>query len=115
MHSLTNNAAVLPQEQVTEMLHELALPKHRRGYSCLCVGVPRFAIDTTQSMTKELYPYIAKVFEYQDWRAVEHGIRDVIQAAWEDRDPAVWEKYFPNQSKVPSNKQFIATLAERIK
>lgn len=115
MQSSTNNTAIPPQEQVTEMLHELALPKHRRGYSCLCIGLPRFAEDTTQSLTKELYPYIAETFDYPDWRAVEHAIRDVIQAAWESRDPAVWEEYFPNQNKVPSNKRFIAALAERIK
>lgn len=103
-----------PGEQTTDMLHELALPIHRRGYSCLCIGIPRFAPDRSQSLSKELYPCIAKYYGYSDWHAVESAIRDVILTAWENRDPVVWEKYFPNQGKVPSNKQFIATLAERI-
>ena len=115
MDSLTNNAAVLPQEQVTEMLHELSLPKHRRGYSCLCIGIPRFALDQSQSLSKELYPFIAEYYGYSDWHAVESAVRDIILAAWENRNPAVWEKYFPNQSRVPVNKLFIATLAERIR
>jgi len=102
------------REQTTDMLHELALPIHRRGYSCLCIGIPHFATDRTQSLSKELYPFIAAYYGYSDWHAVESAIRDVILTAWENRNPAVWEKYFPNQSRVPSNKQFIATLAERL-
>lgn len=98
-----------------EMLHELGLSIHRLGYKQLCVAIPCFAINDEQSLTKELYPYIAKQFGYEDWHAVEHAMRFVILSAWENRDPDVWEKYFPNAKKPPSNKCFIATLAERLK
>ena len=104
-----------PGTQTRDMLHELALPIHRRGYACLCIGIPRFAQDHSQSLSKELYPFIAECFGYSDWHALESAVRDVILTAWEHRDPAVWEKYFPNQSRVPGSKQFIATLAERIR
>ena len=115
MQTRINTPSPILQEQTIAMLHELALPIHRRGYKQLCIGIPRFALDDTQSLSKDLYPYLAEYFNYSDWHAVESSIRDVILDAWEHRNPDVWEKYFPNQTKVPSNKQFIATLAERLR
>jgi hypothetical protein len=50
-----------------------------------------------------------------DWRAVEFAIRKTILSAWENRDPEKWEVYFPGITKAPTNKQFVATLAQRIK
>ena len=96
------------------ILHELGVPVHRNGYRQLGVAIPCFALDDTQSLSKELYPYVAARFGHTDWRCVEHAIRLVILDAWDRRDPEVWEQYFPNCRKPPSNKQFIATLAERV-
>ena len=97
------------------MLHELQIGIHRLGYKQLTIAVPCFALDDQQSLSKELYPYVANYFGYANWQPVEHAIRDAILDAWEKRDPAAWEKYFPGMKKPPSNKQFIATLAERLK
>lgn len=115
METQTTNTFPALQKQAADMLHELGFPIHRLGYKQLCIAIPRFAMDDTQSLTKDLYPYLATYFAYSDWRAAESAIRDVIVAVWADRDPAVWGKYFPNLKKPPSNKQFIATLAERLK
>lgn len=103
------------QEQVIQMLHELSFPIHRLGYKQLCIGIPRFALDDTQSLSKDLYPFLADYFGVSDWRAVDSTIRDVILTAWETGDTNVWAQYFPSLRKPPSNKQFIATLAERLK
>lgn len=113
---------ITPEEQVRtlyeptiSMLHELQIGIHRLGYKQLTIAVPCFALDDSQSLTKELYPYVACYFGYTDWHPVEHSIRTAILDAWEHRNPEVWEQYFPNQKKPPSNKQFLAVLAERLK
>lgn len=102
-------------DQTKQMLNELRLQIHRGGYSCLCVGVPRFKQDMRQVLSKELYPYIASEIGNITPEAVEQAIREVIHDAWEHRAQAIWEKYFPGAQKAPSNKQFIATLAEYLK
>lgn len=103
------------EEQIAQILHELNFPVYRIGYIQLCIGIPHFFSDFTQSLSKELYPYIAAQVGNTSTLAVEHAIREVIRAAYESCDPKVWEKFFPGERKVPSNKLFIATLAERLK
>lgn len=101
-------------EPTIHMLHELNIPIHRLGYKQLHLAIPRYAQDDTQSFTKELYPYVAAHWGHSNWQTVEHTIRMAILYAWEHRDPQVWEQYFPNSTRPPSNKQFIVTLAERL-
>ena len=105
----------LRREDTCAMLRELQIGIHRNGYRQLLILVPCYALDENQSLTKELYPYAAGCFGYASWQPVEHAVRLVILDAWERRDKAVWEKYFPGMKKPPSNKKFIATLAERLK
>lgn len=102
-------------DQTKQMLNELRLQIHRGGYSCLCVGIPRFKQDVRQLLSKDLYPYIASHIGNITPEAVDQAIREAIQHAWKHRAPAVWEKYFPGSVKAPSNKLFIATLAEHLK
>lgn len=97
------------------ILLELGIPVHRVGYKQLCIAIPAYAEDDAQTLSKELFPYVASQLGYCDWRAVEHSIRDSIVYAWKRRDPAVWAKYFPNCRKAPSNKMFIATVAARVR
>lgn len=102
-------------EQVLFDLRQLGTPVYLSGYRCLCVAIPVFAQDISQSICNELYPAVGKTLGYMDWRAVEFAIRRVILSAWEQSDPEIWEEYFPCIRKVPTNKQFIAALAQRIK
>ena len=102
-------------DQVLYDLRQLNVPVHLSGYRCLCVAIPKFAQDIGQSMCSELYPAVKEELGYMDWRAVEFAIRRAILAAWERRDSTAWETYFPGSTKAPSNKEFIATLAQRIK
>lgn len=97
------------------MIHELNISVHRLGYKYLTLAIPCYSIDDTQSLTKEIYPFVAHCFGCPDWHSIERSIRSVILAAWEHRDPEAWEQYFPNQKKPPSNKLFIATLAEQLR
>ena len=105
----------LLQDDTIKMLHYLRIGVHRLGYKCLTIAIPCYAINDIQSLSKEIYPYVAKHLEYMDWRGVERAIRTVIHDAWEDRDLERWEECFPNQTKAPTNKEFIAILAERLR
>ena len=100
------------QARVSGMLRELGIPVHRIGYRLLREAIPRFAQDRSQSVTKELYPYLAREFACSGWQAAERSMRIAILSAWERGDPEAWQKYFPGIQKAPCNKQFIATLAE---
>ena len=103
------------RENASDILHELRFGVHRLGYQQLLVLIPRYAMDSSQSLSKELYPYAAECFGYTSWEPVEHAVRLAIRDAWERSVPGVWEKYFPGVQKVPSNKQFIAVIAEAAK
>jgi len=102
-------------EQTAKMLQCLNIPIHRIGRVQLLIGIPRFALDPVQSLSKELYPYIAAQCGCRDWRAVERAIREAILYAWDHQDPASWELYFPGIGKPPSNKRFISNLASFLK
>lgn len=103
------------RENTHIILQELRFGVHRLGYKELLVLIPCYAQDSDQSLTKELYPYTAEYFGYVTWKPVERTVRVAIRDAWERRKPGVWEKYFPGVKKVPSNKQFVATIAGWIK
>lgn len=102
------------QEQTKAMLRELSFGAYRDGYVQLCIGIPCYALDTVQGMCKELYPYIADELGHGNWHSVERSIRFAIMDAWERRNNDIWDKYFPNFKKAPTNKVFIATLADRL-
>ena len=97
-------------------LHRLNVPTHLDGYRQLCIALPLFAQNPQQLLTKELYPAEAKRCGCKDKRSVEHSIRKAIQAAWKQRDNALWRKYFTLNPQgwisCPSNKEFLSRLAE---
>ena len=71
------------QDSTIEILHELRINISRQGYKCLTIAVPCYAIDDTQSLSKELYPYIAKYLGHIDWHTVERATRTAILDTWE--------------------------------
>lgn len=114
MPTLIDPAFADQQKHVIFMLHELNIAVHRVGHKQLTIAILRYVQDDTQSLTKEVYPHVAKCLGYSDWRAVEHSIRVSIMHGWLDRNLEVWERYFPGLDKTPSNKLFIATLAQQL-
>lgn len=102
------------RNSTTAMLRELGICSHRLGYKYLSVAVPCYRLDDSQSLTKEIYPYVAHCFGCSDWYSVERSVRTSILAAWDLRDPTIWQQYFPGLKKPPSNKHFIAVLAEQL-
>ena len=100
---------------IRRILFNLGLPSHRIGYWYLFVAIPTFASDPTQSLTKELYPHVAKLVHCPDWRNIEHAIRTVILHAWINRNQDTWSLYFSESGKCPSNKLFLSVLSQHIK
>lgn len=103
--------AVTNTENIRSFLLQLQIPAHLIGYRQLCDAIPMFVRDPNQSLTKELYPAIAKQYGCSA-QAVECSIRIAIRKAWEHRDAAAWTRYFPNHTHCPSNKEFIAAIAQ---
>ncbi len=104
--------------QVAIHLHTLNFHTHLDGYRQLCIGVPIFAKNPHMLMSKDLYPAIAKCLHLPDPRTVEHSIRKAIHDAWEQKDPLVWQKYFPPKPSgampCPTNKVFLSRIAEML-
>lgn len=100
---------------ICNALQILGIPVHRKGYRQLAIAVAIFATDNTQSLTKEIYPAVAKLTGIVDWRLVERDIRSVIQYAFANKTPTIWRIYFRELEKAPSNKVFISVLAEMLK
>lgn len=97
---------------IKQILRDLGIPVHRKGYRQLIVAIQLYMQDRNQSLTKEIYPIVSTVIGYTDWRLIERNTRSVIQYAWEHGNPDIWHLYFPQVRKSPSNKLFITTLAE---
>ena len=104
-----------PAEECKHILMELGFSAHHAGYKQLKYGIPRFILDDQQYLASELYPDIAHALNYSDGDAVERSIGRSICHAWKYGNKSVWEQYFPNSKKPPSNKLFIATIAEYVK
>ena len=112
---MNENAPTSPEElqlYIRQLLHILGIPVHRVGFRLLCTAMVLYCRNDATSLTKELYPEVAARFGYHDWHAVEHAIRLAILHGWQNQTTAIWHYYFPHCRKAPSNKQFIATLAE---
>jgi DNA-binding response OmpR family regulator len=101
---------------VCDHMQRLGLSTKLDGYQQLRVGIPMFRRDTRQMLLNELYPAIAKQYDWHDPRKVEHSVRRAIRTAWEKRDNRIWAEYFPVNDNgdipCPSNKEFISRLAE---
>jgi len=103
-----------PETFVSNILLTLGFATNLRGYLYLREAVPIMARDPKQSITKELYPTVGKLFGV-DAANVERSIRSAITAAWLRRDDRIWSFYFlpdaDGQIRKPTNGNFITRLA----
>ena len=104
------------EKDVTDMIHELGVPAHIKGYQYLREAIMMSVEDVEMlgSITKILYPTIAKRFQTTPSR-VERAIRHAINAAWiNNYDEEFMKTIFQNcirpNKKVPSNSVFLSRL-----
>ena len=71
------------EERVTEIIHEIGVPAHIKGYQYLREAIIMSVNDMEMlnSITKILYPEIAKKYQTTPSR-VERAIRHAIEVAW---------------------------------
>lgn len=104
--------------EATGHLQTLGVQSHLDGYQQLRVGIPLYAQDPAQNICKELYASVAVICGKDNPKQVERCMRSAIRSAWEQRDNNVWSGYFEQEEdgavSCPSNKVFIARLAEKM-
>lgn len=100
------------QKQLRYMFQKLGFSPHHTGYKLLVTAILLYAQDPNQSITKELYPAIAKHSRLYSAASIERAIRYAITEAWAHGSQRAWQQYFPQQTKAPSNAIFIATIVE---
>ncbi len=105
---------------ITDLLHSLGIPSHIKGYTYIREGIEMMFEDDSLvgSITKELYPTIAEHYSTTSSR-VERAIRHAIEVSWVRGDYALMEEIFGNSVDYdrakPTNSEFLATLADRLK
>lgn len=106
--------------EITNLLHELGVPAHIRGYQYLRYAIALVIKDITilNSITKALYPEIAIKFDTTPNR-VERAIRHAIETSWERSELEVINRIFRytvrNDRGKPTNSEFIALLADKLR
>lgn len=118
--SQTNAAAPSLEIQVTEILHQIGVPAHIKGYHYLRDSII-MAIQTPDiinAVTKQLYPSVAKHYDTTSSR-VERAIRHAIEVAWDRGDVDILNSYFGytihNTRGKPTNSEFIAMISDKLR
>ena len=105
---------------VTNVIHEVGVPAHIKGYQYLREAIIMVVndIDVINQITKSLYPQIANKFNTTPSR-VERAIRHAIEVAWGRGQQEAVESIFGytiSASKgKPTNSEFIAMIADKLR
>lgn len=108
------------EKDVTDMIHEIGVPAHIKGYQYLREAIIMSAEDADMvgSITKVLYPTIAARYQTTASR-VERAIRHAIEVAWNRGKMETLDSLFGytinNGKGKPTNSEFIALIADTIR
>lgn len=110
---------VYKEKYVTKIMLELGVPAHLKGYHYLreAILLSEDDMEIVSSVTKLLYPEIAKKFHTTDQK-VERAIRNAIEVSWMRGNASMIEELFgysANHGKSrPTNSEYIARLADKV-
>ena len=113
IHSFNNSKNNDLELMITEIIHQIGVPAHIKGYHYLREAITLAVndADIINSVTKQLYPTVAKKYQTTSSR-VERAIRHAIEVAWDRGDIDVLNSYFGytihNERGKPTNSEFIA-------
>ena len=100
------------ETEITEIIHEVGVPAHIKGMMSV------EDMDMLNSITKVLYPTIAKKFKTTSSR-VERAIRHAIEVAWSrgrmDTIDSMFGYTINHGKGKPTNSEFIALIADKIR
>ena len=117
--SQSKRKAVTVDEKISEIFISIGIPPHIKGYSYLREGI-KLTVEKPyiiNSVTKELYPTIGKIFDTSASK-VERAIRHAIEVAWNrgriDAINAVFGTRVYLGTEKPTNSEFIALVADKL-
>ncbi|MDE6124827.1 MAG: sporulation transcription factor Spo0A [Eubacterium sp.] len=105
---------------ISDIMRQIGVPAHIKGYQYLRTAIKLSVEDSDMlgSVTKLLYPTVAKTFNTTSSR-VERAIRHAIEVAWDRGDVDVLSSYFgytiQSQRGKPTNSEFIAMISDKLK
>ena len=108
------------ETRVTNMLHEIGIPAHIKGYHYLRDAIMMAVddMDVLNAITKILYPTVAKKYQTTSSR-VERAIRHAIEVAWSRGKLDTLDELFgytvSNGKGKPTNSEFVALIADKIR
>jgi two-component system response regulator (stage 0 sporulation protein A) len=114
------NAELSLEVKITEILHEVGVPAHIKGYQYLRTSIIEVVnnIELLGAITKELYPMIAKKYNTSPSR-VERAIRHAIEVAWTrgkiETINSIFGYTIQNNKGKPTNSEFIAMIADKLR
>ena len=118
--SLSARAEVDIELRVTNIIHEIGVPAHIKGYQYLREAIIMTIknMEMINAITKLLYPTVAKHYATTSSR-VERAIRHAIEVAWDRGDVDVLQKFFgytiSNAKGKPTNSEFISMVADKLR
>ncbi len=119
-HMAREESVVALEVRVTEVIHQVGVPAHIKGYQYLREAIMMAVedIESVSAITKVLYPSIAKKFHTTSSR-VERAIRHAIEVAWDRGDIETLQSYFgytvSGVKGKPTNSEFISMIADRLR
>ena len=108
------------ENRVTDMIHEIGIPAHIKGYHYLrdAILMAIDDMDVLNAITKILYPTIAKRHQTTSSR-VERATRHAIEVAWSRGKLDTLDELFgytvSNGKGKPTNSEFIALVSDTIR
>lgn len=108
------------ENRVTDMIHEIGIPAHIKGYHYLRDAIIMAVedMDVLNAITKVLYPTVAKMHQTTASR-VERAIRHAIEVAWSRGKLDTLDHLFGYTVSTgkgkPTNSEFIALIADTIR
>ena len=118
--SYVNTTSKTLEAEVTNIIHEIGVPAHIKGYQYLRDAIMMVVkdIEMINSITKQLYPSIAKAYNTTPSR-VERAIRHAIEVAWSRGQVETIDSLFKYTINVgkgkPTNSEFIAMIADKLR
>lgn len=108
------------EKYITDMMLDLGVPAHLRGYRFVRESILMSVqdVELVGSVTKLLYPEIAKKFGCSDQK-VERAIRNAIEVSWERGNKETFRELFgycfSDGKNRPTNSEYIARFADKVR
>ena len=105
---------------VTDIIHQLGVPAHIKGYHYLRTAILHSIEDKNllDSVTKLLYPTVAGIYDTTSSR-VERAIRHAIEIAWDRGNIDTLNSFFgytvDTSKGKPTNSEFIALITDKLR